>query len=309
MTFTGNLEHLPLVDVMQLLHTTRKSGILSVQCGKGESRIVFSSGNIVGANHLDSKITIGQVLVNMKAITPETLDETLEAQQRAGKNRKPLIATLVNLGKINESVAREGLKKLIEMTMVKLVGWKKGTFTLNIEAIIVSKDCTYSIEGMSQEISLDTQMVLMDALRVYDEQQRDGSTEVEEELEVEIEKNKSKEEPAHNNDVGAILSADDLGLEDIDQLEVEIPKPFSGLKAFDPTEMHRQKIKEVLADYSPDDQETFISYLTKSSEDLHTVESFDLQGGQARGVILYSQDELIKHAIMTECKKRRHTCF
>lgn len=299
MTFTGNLEHLPLVDVMQLLHTTRKSGILSVQCGKGESRIVFSSGNIVGANHLDSKITIGQVLVNMKVITPEILDETLEAQHNAGKNRKPLIATLVDLGKIDETTARKGLKKLIEVTMVKLVGWKKGTFTLNIEAIVVSKDCTYTIEDMSQEISLDTQMVLMDALRVYDEQQRDGLEEPENE---EVAVTLPIEEVSENKGEGVNLSADDLGLENIDKLDVQIPQSFSGLKTFDPTEMHRQKIREVLSASSPEVQETFIAYLTESSPEKYTGESFDLQGGQARGVVLFSKDELIKHAIMTTCK-------
>ena len=41
MSFTGDLEHLPIVDVIQLLHATRKSGILRIGCRKGESQLVF----------------------------------------------------------------------------------------------------------------------------------------------------------------------------------------------------------------------------------------------------------------------------
>ena len=65
MAFTGDLEHLPIVDIIQLVHTTRKSGIFSVKGSKGESRIVFSSGYIVGANHINNSVRIGTVLVKI----------------------------------------------------------------------------------------------------------------------------------------------------------------------------------------------------------------------------------------------------
>ena len=41
MSFTGDLEQLPIVDVVQLMNSTRKSGILSVEGRKGESQLVF----------------------------------------------------------------------------------------------------------------------------------------------------------------------------------------------------------------------------------------------------------------------------
>ena len=42
MAFTGDLELLNIVDIIQLLNTTRKSGTLFVKGLKGESRIIFS---------------------------------------------------------------------------------------------------------------------------------------------------------------------------------------------------------------------------------------------------------------------------
>jgi len=64
MAFTGDLEHLHIVDIIQLLHTTRKSGTFSVTGRRGESRIIFSNGYIVGASHLNNKVRIGTVLVS-----------------------------------------------------------------------------------------------------------------------------------------------------------------------------------------------------------------------------------------------------
>ncbi len=93
MAFTGDLENLHIVDIIQLIHTTRKSGTFSVTGSKGESRIIFSNGYIVGANHLNNKVRIGTVLVKMKSIALEDLRLALEAQKKAGKTRKPLIST------------------------------------------------------------------------------------------------------------------------------------------------------------------------------------------------------------------------
>ena len=40
MSFNGDLEHFPIIDIIQLLHGTRKSGILRLSGEKGESQLV-----------------------------------------------------------------------------------------------------------------------------------------------------------------------------------------------------------------------------------------------------------------------------
>ena len=171
MAFTGDLEHLHIVDIIQLLHTTRKSGTFSVKGSRGESRIIFSNGFIVGASHLNNSVRIGTVLVRMNAVTQKDLEKALELQKSAGKERKPLIATLIELGKLTNEEASKGLRKLIEITIVELIGWTKGTFTLDTEDIAVTPECSYPIGKMEQAMGLDAQMVLMDALRVFDERE------------------------------------------------------------------------------------------------------------------------------------------
>jgi hypothetical protein len=173
MAFTGDLEHLPIVDIIQLVHTTRKSGIFFVKGSKRESKIVFSSGNIVGANHINDSVRIGTVLVKAGAITIDDLEQALGVTNDAAKDRKPLMATLMQMGKLKREDALRGLKKLVEMTIVELMSWTRGTFTFDTDTVIFSPEGGASFGDMDQDVGLDAQMILMDALRVSDERERD----------------------------------------------------------------------------------------------------------------------------------------
>ena len=303
MAFTGDLENLYIADIIQLLHTTRKSGIFSVRGSKGESRIIFSNGYIVGANHLNSKVRIGTVLVKMNAITIEDLKLALEAQKKAGKNRKPLIATLIDMGRLKQEEAYNGLKKLIEITVVELIGWTKGTFTLDTEDIVVTPERTYPLSKMEQELSLDAQMALMDALRVFDEREHDRRSgkivPSDEELFVEA---LPGEVTTVTTGEKTSITADDLGLADIDRLERKMPQSFSVEEIFDPIEIHRQKIKETLAGFSAEEQQTFVSFLRKSTSSINVHDVSKRQEGLAGALVFISGDELIRHSVMTICK-------
>ncbi len=300
MPFTGDLEQLNIVDIIQLLNTTRKSGIFSVKGTRGESRIIFSNGYIVGASHLDNKVMIGTVLVKMKAIAVEDLKLALDVQKKAGKNRKPLLETLMELGRLKQDEALRGLKKLIDITIVDLVGWKKGTFTLDTDIVAVSPDVSYPLSKMEQQISLDAQMVLMDALRIFDERERDRQngkafTSDEEHFADVI-------PPEDAAAVGAVITADDLGLGNLDRIESKIPEFSPDDEVFDPAAIHRQKIEETLADLPAEEREAFVSFLKKSTASINAYDRSGRGGGQAKALILVSEDGLIKHSIMTICK-------
>jgi len=315
MGLKGELEHIHIVDIFQLLHTTRKSGIFSVKGDKGKSQLIFSNGCIVGANHLDNKIRIGAVLVKMDAITQRDLEQALDVQKRAGKDRKPLIATLIEMGKLEHNRAFKGLKKLIEMTIVELIGWNKGKFTFDSEAIAVSDECRYLPDKMEQEIGLDAQMVLMDALRIFDERERDRKSgkAVESYEEVFTETVPSKGD-VKKEEEDALVTADDLGLADLDSLEKKMPqstgvKEIYDQEVFNPVEIHRQNIRETLDDYSSEEQEVFVSFLEKFTSRTRAQKGSERIDGQTNALILFSQDKLIKHSIMTICKSENVLVF
>src|SRR6185369_7837296 len=135
----------------------------------------FRDGYFISANHPNNNIRVGQILEELKFITHEDLELALLEQQQAGPDRKPLIATLLEKGKINEDNAYQGLETLIEMTIVEVLTWASGTFTLDVTIIEVSDEFRYFPETLKRDIYMNAQGILMDALRIYDEKMHDGT--------------------------------------------------------------------------------------------------------------------------------------
>lgn len=291
MAFTGELEHLPIVDIIQLVHSTRKSGIFSVKGDKGgESKIVFSNGSIVGANHINDTVRIGTVLVKTGAITIDDLKQAM-GEQKTGKNRLPLLVTLIQMGKLKREDAVRGLKKLVELTIIELMGWTKGTFTFDTDATVVSSE--------EQDLGVDAQMVLMDALRILDERERDRAAGKEVPSFVELYADVLPGERAGETEgEPPTITADDLGLADLDRLEKKIPGPVSGMETFDPVAIQRQKIMELLPGFSFEEQEAFFSFLRKAAGRKAAPDAAKQAG---RAVVLFSGDTLISHSVMSLC--------
>jgi hypothetical protein len=286
MSFTGDLEHLPIVDVIQLMNTSRKSGILSVKGRRGESQLVFKDGYIVSASHLNNSIRIGQILVDMGVISDQQLETGLKKQQADGGARKPLVITLIELGLVKEEEAYKGLQKLIETTLVEILTWKTGKFTLEALAHSVSCQFRYYPEKMNNEINLNTQSILMDALRVFDEKMRDGLI---------------KEETADDSFEEAfseLLSEDLLGLDEIDQISTQLPKTFSGVLPFDPVTTERNRVGELAPHLPPESLDAIALFLAKYSK--NPLDATARSGAQGL-VVLLSSDKLMGHALTTVC--------
>jgi hypothetical protein len=285
MAFTGDLEHLPIVDVIQLMNSTRKSGVLTVKGRKGVSQLVFKDGYIVSASHLNNSVRIGQVFVSMGMISEEQLEQVLQKQQLDGANRRPLAITLIDTGILTEDDAYKGLQHLIEITVVEILTWKSGKFTLDHLTAEVTGNFKYYPEKMNNEVNVNTQSILMDALRIFDEKMRDGL--IEEEPEGPPVVDISPEE---------LISVDDLGLAEIDHLETTLPKAFSGVAPFDPVGFQREKLKLVSPNLPVAVCEKIAAFLAN-----HTLDS-DKDRSRDQGLpklVLASADKLLVHALET----------
>ncbi|BCA78748.1 DUF4388 domain-containing protein [Desulfuromonas sp. AOP6] len=287
MSFTGDLEHLPIVDIVQLIHAARKTGTLTVQSRKGTCQLVFKDGFIGSASNLHSHGRIGQILLEMKALREEDLEAALAEQKQAGHNRKPLIATLMSRKLIDKDVAFKGLQLLIEMTIVEILTWKAGTFSLDVDNVAISDEYRYFPEKLNEEFLLNSQNALMDALRIYDEKKRDGELSDEDEPSVE------GTEPGES---GWSISEDDLGLADLDQLETRIPGVFSVLEERDPVAIHRERIGTLAPAWPDSEKEKVLAYLGDAAD--RAKESPSPEGG-ARAVIVFSSDEFLAYLLTT----------
>jgi len=175
MSLHGDLKHFPIIDIIQLLNGARKSGILHLSGDKGESQLVFHEGDLVSANFLNNRVRIGQVLVSSGAITEEQLAQALDIQKNAGDDRKPLVITLLEHGMVDETAAYNGIESLIEMTVVEVLTWEDGQFSLDVARSDHSGGYHFSRTKFPQRILLNAQGVLMESLRIFDEKVRDGS--------------------------------------------------------------------------------------------------------------------------------------
>ncbi|MBI1922570.1 MAG: DUF4388 domain-containing protein [Geobacter sp.] len=304
MSFAGDLQHLPIVDVIQLLHSTRKSGTLHLKSLKGESQLVFSDGYIVSANHANSSVRIGKILVDMKFATEADVELALDEQRKAGTGRKPLIATLIEGGKLKKEEAFRGLENLIEMTIVEVLTWTNGTFSLDVEKIYVSDEYRYLPETLQHDFFLNTQSVLMDALRIYDEKMRDGT--LTEETFPSIE---GTLDEIFGVTPGAEISVEDLGLADIDTVAKKIPDVFSGLRDEAPEEILRRKVGEELRDMPVEGQERLLSFLAGYSAKQGNVEGHTLQAAATQALIMLSRDRFLTHAVTEVCRQPGYFVF
>lgn len=304
MPLTGELEHLPIVDVIQLIHSTRKSGTLNVYSRKGEGQLVFNSGFIVGATHSNEKLRIGQILCESEIINQNDLDKALAVQESAGDDRKPLIATLLEHCGLSKESAFKSLETLIESTVVELISWTKGYFSLEIDKIHIFDEYRY-LPTQLQELNLNTQMVLMDALRVFDEKVHAGEIQiVDEPLDEMPNLHSAEEEEEEEPGDEIIVSEDILGLADLDKIERKKPHVFKSLEAFDPAEIHRQLIKKSLPGLTDSNISGLTDFLTQASR---PIQSDAAPATQA--VIMYSNDEFLQHAILTVCKTENLLVF
>ena len=307
MSFSGDLEHLPIVDIVQLLNSTRKSGTLKLVGGKGESRLVFSDGHIICANHSNNSVRLGQVLISMNAITPELLQQTLDEQKQAGEQHQPLVAMLIETGQIDKELAFKGLEALIVMTIIDILTWDGGTFTVDVDDVAISEDYQYLPERFKKDFCANTQNVLMDALRIYDEKMRDGKLtsgsifpdNVEEELATEsifVAEEVQKEVP------GMHISSDILGLDVLDHLEKKIPDVFKGLHV---PLIKQKSIEEIdLGELSGDNRLNLLAAI-----EMLTPPEEKKSGGDGQLLILFSRDRLLKGAISTLCKRSGRSFF
>lgn len=285
MAFTGDLEQLPIIDVIQLLNSTRKSGILVVKGRKGKSQLVFKDGYIVSATHLNSSIRIGQVLVEMGFVTQSQVDAAILRQQSTAENRRPLAIMLIETGVLREQDAFKALQRLAEITLVEILTWKRGTFTLDHLRDTVVSDFKYYPEKMNHEVNVNTQSMLMDALRIFDEKMRDGL--------IEDEPDETEGDASFVDD---LISVDDLGLAEIDHLSARLPQSFATATLFDPVAVQRKKILELQIGLSEPDREKLVTMLARYTKEIIPGQRSDDDGPR---VVIFSQDTLLLHGLMT----------
>jgi len=159
MALEGFLQEFGLADILQLIYFQRKTGILNIEGKTDRVRLSFINGNIAGLEsqrRLESN-RLGKILIKKGLIDQKDLDTAIEIQKAEGIK----VGTIfVRHGLVpKETLARIIQEQIIE-TIVQIFTWKEGRYEFIPQDVPVDEELP---------ISLDTQHLLMEGLRIVDE--------------------------------------------------------------------------------------------------------------------------------------------
>jgi hypothetical protein len=170
LSLAGKLEDVPLADVMQFIHLGRRTGTLSLQRGGEQAEITFHRGAIVGARSPASR-KIGELLLEEGILDQNGLDEALRVQSQEEPGQT-LGQILLSHGTLSVDEVRDAIRGQIEKTIYELVTWAHGSFVFELDTLKPVDDIAVFPGDLIPDIDLNTQMVLLEAARIFDERNR-----------------------------------------------------------------------------------------------------------------------------------------
>src|SRR5438309_5014623 len=173
MSLSGNLEDVSVADALQFIHLGGRTGTLTLSQGEATAEIGFHQGRIVNAWGPGSK-RLGELLLDAGVIDQPTLAAALQAQE-SEQPRRSLGQVLVAMSAVAPELMYRAVEQQIEKTVYDLVTWTHGTFQFALDDLRPIDDIAVFPGDVIRHLNLDTQMVLLDALRIFDERNRDAS--------------------------------------------------------------------------------------------------------------------------------------
>ena len=158
MSLSGNLKTVSFPDILQLLATGKKSGVLEVNTASRQKEIAFKNGNIIHASSLNtSEDLLGNMLLRRGKISKIDLERAIALHKQTGRQ---LGNTLVDMNLFGKEEITECLKLQIEEIVYNLFAWKEGNFLFHEG--VAPKNAPFLVE-------LVTMSVVMEGTRRIDE--------------------------------------------------------------------------------------------------------------------------------------------
>jgi len=170
MSLSGNIEDVSVADALQFIHLGGRTGTLTLTCGEAKAGIGFHQGRIVNAWAPGGK-RLGELLIEAGVLQPATLEEALRRQE-SEHPRRSIGQILVAMNVVDSETIYRTVEQQIERTVYDLVTWNQGTFHFALDDLKPIDDIAVIPGDVIRHLNLDTQMVLLDALRIFDERNR-----------------------------------------------------------------------------------------------------------------------------------------
>lgn len=158
MSLEGHLEDLSLADIFQIIHLSKKTGVLTVENSTSKGRIVFHSGQILYAS-LQDREKLGERLIKEGLLKEKDLEAALRIQKER-KAHKPLGAILAENKFIDENALEGILQEQLKEVVYELLSWDDGSFKFEPEK---------TVQEVPVGGSLSPEYLLLEGSRLKDE--------------------------------------------------------------------------------------------------------------------------------------------
>lgn len=172
MAISGNLEDVSVADVMQFIHLGRRTGTLMMRRDDERGMIGFHRGRLVSAGS-PATPRLGNLLREAELVSREELEEAIRLQESEEEGRS-LGQILVSMDALEPEGLRRVVAQQIEETISELVSWERGTFEFVVDDLRPVDDIALSLGDVVPDADINTQMVLLEAARIFDERNRSG---------------------------------------------------------------------------------------------------------------------------------------
>jgi len=170
---SGSLKDVSVADVMQFIHLGRRTGTLLLSRGSERAMIGFHGGRLVSAQAPRTP-KLGDLLISSGMIDRGILDGAIRAQNEEVE-RRSLGQILVTSGSIDAQGLRQVIAEQIEQAVSEVMVWDTGTFEFAIDDLRPIDDIALYPSDVLPDADINTQMVLLEAARIFDERNRDGA--------------------------------------------------------------------------------------------------------------------------------------
>ncbi len=164
MSLVGSLEDLGLVDILQIVSLSRKSGMLMLRSESGDGRIVLREGLVQGAMIKGLSDDLRTLLVSQGGVDAGSFDR---AREVAGAQSLDLDEALGRECGVTADQLLSLRRRHVEQSVMRMLAWRTGEFSFEIREELSDED-----RELLLPMGLNTQYLAMEATRLGDELQR-----------------------------------------------------------------------------------------------------------------------------------------
>jgi hypothetical protein len=151
MALVGSLRDLSLTELLAVISSGEKSGVITIRSDAATAQIHVNEGRIVLASDTLRDERFGEILLKLGKISQETLDAALESQEMTGGSRR-LGAILVEMGAITSADQNAAILYQTCEALYDLCTWQVGYFQFDTQEAPERTGITIQVETLLEEV-------------------------------------------------------------------------------------------------------------------------------------------------------------